>query len=90
HPGGEEVILEQGGGYSTEAFEDVGHSTDAREMMEKYLIGEVLEKEKKSSLTAVGPESKGAGASGNGGSWTGFIIPIGVLLAAYLIYKYVL
>ncbi len=29
--------------FATEAFEDVGHSTDARELMEKYLIGEMAE-----------------------------------------------
>lgn len=28
---------------ATESFEDVGHSPDAREMQEKYLIGEVSE-----------------------------------------------
>ncbi|XP_006809999.1 cytochrome b5, partial [Neolamprologus brichardi] len=32
HPGGEEVLREQAGGNATESFEDVGHSTDAREM----------------------------------------------------------
>lgn len=30
HPGGEEVLIEQAGRDATEAFEDVGHSTDAR------------------------------------------------------------
>merc|ERR1712136_244655 len=44
HPGGEEVLLEQAGKDSTEAFEDVGHSTDARELMRDYLVG-VLPKE---------------------------------------------
>uniref|UniRef100_A0A3Q4HZT9 Cytochrome b5 n=1 Tax=Neolamprologus brichardi TaxID=32507 RepID=A0A3Q4HZT9_NEOBR len=34
HPGGEEVLREQAGGNATESFEDVGHSTDAREMPE--------------------------------------------------------
>lgn len=43
HPGGEEVLLEQAGNDGTEAFEDVGHSTDARELMKKYKIGEVVE-----------------------------------------------
>ena len=43
HPGGEEVLLEQGGGYATEAFEDVGHSTDARELMKQYEVGELEE-----------------------------------------------
>ena len=28
---------------STEGFEDVGHSSDAREMMKEYMIGEVQE-----------------------------------------------
>ncbi|NWZ28275.1 CYB5B protein, partial [Asarcornis scutulata] len=41
HPGGEEVLLEQAGKDATESFEDVGHSTDAREMLKQYYIGEV-------------------------------------------------
>ncbi|NXQ47899.1 CYB5B protein, partial [Catharus fuscescens] len=41
HPGGEEVLLEQAGKDATESFEDVGHSTDAREMLKQYFIGEV-------------------------------------------------
>jgi cytochrome b involved in lipid metabolism len=35
--------LEQAGSDGTEAFEDVGHSTDAREMMKKFKIGELVE-----------------------------------------------
>uniref|UniRef100_A0A0E9XIP2 Cytochrome b5 n=1 Tax=Anguilla anguilla TaxID=7936 RepID=A0A0E9XIP2_ANGAN len=41
HPGGEEVLREQAGGDATESFEDVGHSTDAREMAKSFLIGEL-------------------------------------------------
>ncbi|XP_013856229.1 cytochrome b5 [Austrofundulus limnaeus] len=41
HPGGEEVLREQAGGDATESFEDVGHSTDAREMASSFVIGEV-------------------------------------------------
>uniref|UniRef100_A0A8C6PAU4 Cytochrome b5 type B n=1 Tax=Nothobranchius furzeri TaxID=105023 RepID=A0A8C6PAU4_NOTFU len=41
HPGGEEVLLEQGGADATESFEDVGHSSDAREMLQQYYIGEL-------------------------------------------------
>lgn len=47
HPGGEEVLLEQGGRDGTENFEDVGHSSDAREMMNKYKVGELVEEERK-------------------------------------------
>lgn len=43
HPGGEEVLLEQAGKDATEEFEDVGHSSDAREIMQKYKIGELIE-----------------------------------------------
>ena len=41
HPGGEEILIENAGLDSTENFEDVGHSSDAREMLEEYYIGEV-------------------------------------------------
>jgi cytochrome b involved in lipid metabolism len=36
-------LLEQAGKDATESFEDVGHSTDARELMKKYKIGELVE-----------------------------------------------
>lgn len=45
HPGGEEVILDYGGRFATEPFEDVGHSEDARELLTQYLIGELPEEE---------------------------------------------
>uniref|UniRef100_A0A1A8D5T7 Cytochrome b5 n=1 Tax=Nothobranchius kadleci TaxID=1051664 RepID=A0A1A8D5T7_NOTKA len=41
HPGGEEVLREQAGGNATESFEDVGHSSDAREMAASMVIGEL-------------------------------------------------
>lgn len=47
HPGGEEVLLEQAGKDGSEAFEDVGHSSDARDLMVKYKIGELIENERK-------------------------------------------
>jgi len=41
HPGGEEVLLEAAATDATDAFEDVGHSSDAQEQRKKYLIGVV-------------------------------------------------
>ena len=41
HPGGEEILVENSGKISTEEFEDVGHSSDAREMMKEYFIGDL-------------------------------------------------
>ncbi|KAL8736753.1 MAG: hypothetical protein Q9166_000119 [cf. Caloplaca sp. 2 TL-2023] len=34
HPGGEEVLLDVGGQDATEAFEDVGHSDEARQLLD--------------------------------------------------------
>ncbi|CAL5188559.1 unnamed protein product [Lathyrus oleraceus] len=40
HPGGDDVILAATGRDATDDFEDAGHSKSARELMEKYYIGE--------------------------------------------------
>ncbi|RAH40564.1 putative cytochrome b5 reductase [Aspergillus brunneoviolaceus CBS 621.78] len=39
HPGGAEVLMDVAGLDATEAYEDVGHSEDADEILETYLIG---------------------------------------------------
>lgn len=39
--GGEEVLLDVGGQDSTEAFEDVGHSDEAREILDGMLVGKL-------------------------------------------------
>jgi cytochrome b involved in lipid metabolism len=39
YSGGEEVLLDVGGQDSTEAFEDVGHSDEAREILDGLLVG---------------------------------------------------
>jgi Cytochrome b5-like Heme/Steroid binding domain len=39
--GGEEVLLDVAGQDATEAFEDVGHSDEAREILEGLLIGDL-------------------------------------------------
>ncbi|TAQ85330.1 hypothetical protein B7494_g6338 [Chlorociboria aeruginascens] len=41
HPGGLDALLEVAGQDSTATFEDVGHSVDARETMEGFLVGRV-------------------------------------------------
>ncbi|KAK6921884.1 Cytochrome b5-like heme/steroid binding domain [Dillenia turbinata] len=41
HPGGDDVVLEVTGKDAKEAFEDAGHSQDARELMETFCIGEL-------------------------------------------------
>ncbi|KAK4273855.1 hypothetical protein QN277_017169 [Acacia crassicarpa] len=41
HPGGDDVLLSSTGKDASDDFEDTGHSDTAREMMVKYLIGEI-------------------------------------------------
>lgn len=48
HPGGAEALIEVAGTDATSAYEDVGHSEDAREIMHPFLVGvtEAAEKAK--------------------------------------------
>ncbi|XP_046670196.1 cytochrome b5 [Homalodisca vitripennis] len=88
HPGGEEVLLEQVGKDATEAFEDVGHSSDAREMMKKYKVGELHESEKTSKdeklPTAVPLTNSADGDS----SWKSWLLPIAIGLLATVAYRF--
>jgi len=86
HPGGEEVLLEQAGVFATEAFEDVGHSTDARELMEDYYVGDLPEDERESKSSK--PSSTPAADGEQGGSaLMGYIVPLGIALLAALVYR---
>ncbi|XP_064375942.1 cytochrome b5 isoform X2 [Dromaius novaehollandiae] len=75
HPGGEEVLLEQAGRDATESFEDVGHSTDAREMLKQYYIGEIH------------PDPN-VTSSGQASFWSTWLIPIFGALVIGLMYRY--
>ncbi|XP_011312566.1 cytochrome b5 isoform X2 [Fopius arisanus] len=68
HPGGEEVLLEQAGVDGTEPFEDVGHSSDARQMMEPYKIGEIVEEERSPSSKGDKKRDWASGAGEDDGS----------------------
>lgn len=85
HPGGEEVLLEQAGMDATESFEDVGHSTDAREMLEPYLIGELhMDDRKKESAKDVFITAAGA----EGSSWSTWLILAVAAAVVGLMYHY--
>ena len=62
HPGGKEFLLENAGGDATEAYEDIGHSTDAREILENFRIGKVSDDDwVDHSSNSKMPETKPAG-----------------------------
>ncbi|XP_041340414.1 cytochrome b5 [Pyrgilauda ruficollis] len=84
HPGGEEVLLEQAGRDATESFEDVGHSTDAREMLKQYYIGEVHPNDRGKEAS----KNPSRTSSGQTSFWSTWLIPIFGALALGLMYRY--
>lgn len=45
HPGGPEIMMEFAGKDADDMFEDIGHSSEARNKMKEFLIGTLLETE---------------------------------------------
>ncbi|KAE8668774.1 Cytochrome b5 [Hibiscus syriacus] len=41
HPGGDEVLLSANGKDASDDFEDVGHSSSARAMMDEFYVGDI-------------------------------------------------
>merc|ERR1711939_506653 len=83
HPGGEEVLLDVGGQDATEAFEDVGHSDEAREILEGLLVGELKRQPGDPAPKVSAPSGSTATSGDNTGMGVGLyaIILIGVGLA---------
>ena len=53
HPGGVDVLVDVAGKDATEAYEDVGHSEDANDILEAYLIGTLKDAADYKARTAV-------------------------------------
>ncbi|XP_069757396.1 cytochrome b5 type B [Narcine bancroftii] len=87
HPGGEEVLFEQAGGDATESFEDVGHSSDARELLKQYFIGELNldDRRKENSKDVLITTS-----SSNSSWWTNWLIPAFAAGIVGLMYRFYL
>ncbi|KAI0966185.1 cytochrome b5 [Xylaria arbuscula] len=89
HPGGEEVLLDVGGQDATEAFEDVGHSDEARETLEKFYVGSVKRKPgdptPKATASAIAPPADTSSA-GLGTALYALVFVGGI--AAYFGYQY--
>ncbi|XP_042196183.1 cytochrome b5 [Callorhinchus milii] len=87
HPGGEEVLFEQAGGDATESFEDVGHSSDAREMLTQYCIAELdpADRKKENSKDVLITTS-----SSHSSWWTNWLIPALAAAVVGLMYRFYL
>jgi cytochrome b5 len=88
HPGGGEVMLSVAGKDATNDFEDVGHSTHARSMLDKYIVGEFTGGE--SSRPARKVISKDASSSAGAGALRllQFLLPliaVALAIAAYML-----
>ncbi|XP_054478980.1 cytochrome b5 [Anoplopoma fimbria] len=85
HPGGEEVLREQAGGNATESFEDVGHSTDAREMAQDMMIGELHPDDR--DKIAPHDETLVTTLKDDHSWWTNWLIPILAATIVTLLYR---
>ncbi|GAA6043724.1 hypothetical protein JCM8097_000493 [Rhodosporidiobolus ruineniae] len=85
HPGGDEVLFGEAGRDATEAFEDVGHSDEAREILKKYYVGEGPTGGAKAAAAKAPRDAAGAQRDGSG-SFT-YLLPLAGL-AAWFAYKF--
>ncbi|XP_003737006.1 cytochrome b5 [Galendromus occidentalis] len=85
HPGGEELMFEQGGRDSTELFYAIGHSTDARMLMAKLKIGELCD-EDKAKIKGTAGKSDSLNATPFKGGVSAWIYPIAIAIGAALLY----
>lgn len=100
HPGGDEVLLTASGKDATVDFEDVGHSDDAKELMNQYFIGEVdrssvpVKEQVKGRRAASGEKGNESSSSSGGGGGGGFgkilqlVIPLLILAFAIALRQY--
>ncbi|KAF8897911.1 cytochrome b5-like heme/steroid binding domain-containing protein [Infundibulicybe gibba] len=85
HPGGDEVILAEGGQDATEAFEDVGHSDEARALLPAMFVGDYEGNSLKSGAAAA-QETRVAGAIEQGSNMM-YFVPLG-LLGGYFAWRF--
>ncbi|QRV72957.1 cytochrome b5 [Ceratobasidium sp. AG-Ba] len=84
HPGGDEVITAEGGKDATEAFEDVGHSDEARDILKGLYVADFEGGPVSAPKISPSPSSKPA--SGDAGGVT-YFIPLAAL-GAYLAWRF--
>mmetsp|Transcript_11789 Transcript_11789/g.20498 ORF Transcript_11789/g.20498 Transcript_11789/m.20498 type:complete len:127 (+) Transcript_11789:79-459(+) len=84
HPGGGEVVLDATGRDSTQDFEDVGHSQEARKMLDKYYVGEYQPADDKKPAAAKPSVPAAEPEKGGSGLLTYLLIPIAIAVVAFV------
>lgn len=92
HPGGHEVLLQAAGRDSSEDFDDVGHSLDAKELMKKFLVGELVDEDKaelkKKSFAWEESSAAAAPAGEDAGFLSSWKFPVALGLLITVVYSY--
>ncbi|KAJ8588932.1 cytochrome b5 [Rhizopogon salebrosus TDB-379] len=86
HPGGDDVILAEAGKDATQAFEDVGHSDEARELLPNLLVGD-FEQDGALKLTASQASTSSVSDAVEQGSNLMYFVPL-TLLGAYFAWRF--
>ncbi|CAF0786536.1 unnamed protein product [Adineta steineri] len=89
HPGGEEVLKEQHGKDASDAFEDVGHSFDAREQMKAFEIAELHPDDHKKNARSRPLVINSTDYASNHGaiSWIKWVIPLVIVIVAIIYFR---
>ncbi|KAG2382709.1 hypothetical protein C9374_005289 [Naegleria lovaniensis] len=85
HPGGEDILLEHAGADASEAFENVGHSKDARNRLKSLLVGELAGYKSSSSADETTTSSSSNEASSDS-SMVKILLAVGVAVVLGGIY----
>lgn len=83
HPGGYDIVVAASGKDGTEDFEEIGHSTTAKEMLADYYIGEYEggDAHPVEAVKRVKSEKKGGG-----GVIKALLLPLLIVLIAYVVF----
>ncbi|KAF9450943.1 cytochrome b5 [Macrolepiota fuliginosa MF-IS2] len=88
HPGGDEVILAEAGQDATEAFEDVGHSDEARALLDGMFVGDFEQgSDTKIKSGAAEAQAKRVAGAVEQGSNLMYFVPL-ALLGAYFGWRF--
>ncbi|KAL3138422.1 hypothetical protein ABBQ32_006216 [Trebouxia sp. C0010 RCD-2024] len=89
HPGGFDIVLAATGKDATEDFEEIGHSNAAREMLDKYYVGEFQggEQAAKQANSSAHASAKQVQAKQSGSNLQGILpfLPVLFILVAVLV-----